>query len=237
MKNWILTLLVASLAIPAVAQDFSDARDLIKASYEKTGGDKWKTVETMAMSSTMSIETPQGDLFGTMKFAFKYPGYSHMKLFLDIPEEMGGPPGGMTQVNLMRPDTTIMSSDMAPTQGTKGGQGPEAANEELSMLNNEALTLSMEKGELDDTPVYIVTSTKDSTASRLYYDSESLYRIARGVDTPQGEAMVYYEDYREVDGLMLPHVQRQSMMGMNQTMKIKSYEINAAIDDAVFEIK
>ncbi len=45
------------------------------------------------------------------------------------------------------------------------------------------------------------------------------------------------KDYREVDGLMLPHVQRQSMMGMNQTMKIKSYEINAAIDDAVFEIK
>jgi hypothetical protein len=236
MKNWVLTLLLVVLAVPAVAQDYSSARELIQASYEKTGGDKWKQVETMAMSSTMSIETPQGDLFGSMKFSFKYPGYTHMKLLLDIPEEMGGPPGGMTQVNLMRPDTTLIISDMGGSQGAPGGQGPKAATEELAMLNNESLDLSIEKGELDSASVYIVTSVEDSLTSKIYYDSNSLFRIARAVQTPQGEAMVYYGDYRNVDGLMLPYLQRQSMMGMNQTMKVKSYEINATIDDALFEI-
>lgn len=237
MKNCLLALLFVSLALPATAQDFEDARALVKASYEKTGGEKWKTVETMIMSTTMSMNTPQGDIFGTTKITFKYPGYTHVKVLLDIPEEMGGPPGGMTQTSVMRPDTTLVVSDMAGTQGAPGGQGPKGPSEELALLSDESVELSMEEGELEGAQVYIVSSSVDGVSNKYYYDTTTLYRVARGVDTGQGQAMVYFGDYREVDGLMLPFEQRQSMMGMSQTMNVKSIEVNPTIDDTIFDIK
>ncbi|NNE34419.1 MAG: hypothetical protein HKN13_04245 [Rhodothermales bacterium] len=237
MKNWVLTLLLASLTVPAFAQDFSDARALIEASLEKTGGEKWSTVETMRLSTTMSIDTPQGEIFGSTKLSFRYPGYTHVKVLLDVPEEMGGSPGGMTQTSIMNPDTTYMTSDFAGTQGSAGGQGPQAATEELALLSSEDAELSLDTGDLDGKDVYIVTSVVDSTTSRIYYDKETLLRLARAVETAQGDAMVYYEDYREVEGLLVPYVQRQSMNGMAQIMKVKTVEVNPELDTKLFEVK
>ena len=87
MKKLVLSLFFATLAAPSFAQDFTNAKDLVKASYEKTGGDKWKSVHTMTMSSSMTIDAPTGQIFGTAKMSFKYPGYTHVKVLLDIPED------------------------------------------------------------------------------------------------------------------------------------------------------
>ena len=146
MKKLVLSLFFATLAAPSFAQDFTNAKDLVKASYEKTGGDKWKSVHTMTMSSSMTIDAPTGQIFGTAKMSFKYPGYTHVKVLLDIPEEMGGTPGGMTQTQIMRPDTSLMMSDFGGTQGGPGGQGPEYPTDAIELLDRDDSSLSLEMG-------------------------------------------------------------------------------------------
>ena len=65
-------------------------------------------------------------------------------------------------------------------------------------------------------------------------------------DRVQGELIdmiTRYEDYREVDGVLIPHVKRVELdfgsvqaHGAKQRMVIRTIELNAPIDDALFEM-
>jgi hypothetical protein len=227
-------LFVAVLAlfftVNATAQDFTDAHALVKAAYEKSGGDKWKSVESMVMSSSMTIDSPQGEMMGTAKLTFLYPGYMHARILLDMDDGSGMPMGPITQV--MTPDSGYVQMDQG-TQALPGGGAPDAASDELEMLQDEGPMLSMEIYELNGTEVYKVTATTDEETTSHYYDKTTLMKVAKATDTPAGTNWTYYDDYKDVDGLMVAYKMTQNMMGgMKQVLTMKSIEVNAELDRA-----
>jgi hypothetical protein len=221
--------LSATVPVGVSAQDFTDARDLVAASYENSGGAKWDAVKTMVQSSTMTINAPQGDLTGSAKMTFLFPGYLHVRMLLDIDDD-SGMPMGITQV--MMPDSGYAQSAQG-TQSLPGGQAPDSPNEDADLLAEDGPNLSLEKADLNGNAVYKVTvETEDDTTSN-YYDFESLLKVAKEVPTPAGAAWIYYDDYKDVDGLMLPHkITQEAFGGMTQVMTIRSIELNPEIDKA-----
>lgn len=212
----------------AAAQDYTDARELVKASYEKSGGDKWKTVESMVMSSNMTIDSPQGEMAGSAKLTFLFPGYMHARILLDIDDGTGMPMGPITQV--MTPDTGYVHTDQG-SQGLPGGNGPDSATDEIDLLADGGPELSLEKSELDGKEVYKVTAVADDETSAYYYDIETLQRVAKEVQTPGGSNWIRYSDFKDLNGLLVPHKQVQDLVGgMKQTLTMKTIEINSDID-------
>jgi carboxyl-terminal processing protease len=64
-------------------------------------------------------------------------------------------------------------------------------------------------------------------AEKLYFDTETGLLLRRN--------NIYYEDYREVDGIKLPFIIREeSSNGFNFTFRITEVKHNIAIDDATF---
>ncbi len=227
----LLAVLVAVLSTAAVnAQDYADAKALLEAALEKTGGDKWASVESMVMSSSMTIDSPQGEMMGTAKLTFVYPGFMHARILLDMDDGSGMPMGPITQV--MTPDTGFVQTDQG-NQPMPGGNGPKAATDELELLKDDGPELALATDTLDGTPVYKVTATTDEQTASHYYAMDSLMRVAKSVSTPAGEQWIRYSDYQEVDGLVVPFTMTQDMAGgMKQVIKAKKVEINPELDKA-----
>jgi hypothetical protein len=227
--------LLVSFTVDTSAQKvLSDAREVVEAAYERTGGDKWKSIESMVTNSTITIASPQGEMGGTFKMSNRYPGYVHVRVLLDMDGPGGMPMGPMTQV--VTPDTGYVKGDFG-TQPLPKGTGPKAASEELALLSDGNAELTLVVEERDGRQVYAVSSMDGETKNTLYYDVETFKRLAKETDTPAGSATTQYDDYREVDGLMVPHsiVQEQSN-GMKQVMKLKTVEFNVDVSGA-FDVK
>jgi hypothetical protein len=225
----LIAILSAVVPVGATAQDFTDARTLVAASYENSGGAKWDAVKTMVQSTTMTIKAPQGDLTGSAKMTFLFPGYLHVRMLLDIDDDSGMP---MTITQVMMPDSGYAQSSQG-SQSLPGGQAPDSPNEDSELLAEDGPNLSLEKSDLNGKAVYKVTAATDEDTTSNYYDFESLLKVAKEVPTPAGSAWIYYDDYLEVDGLMLPHkITQEAFGGMTQVMTIRSIEINPEVDRA-----
>lgn len=71
-------------------------------------------------------------------------------------------------------------------------------------------------------------------------DTTYYYSVATGLKTgetkkvkAQGQEMIIpttFSDYKEVNGVKMPYTISVSQMGMDMTMKVKSYEVNKATD-------
>lgn len=223
----VLGLASASSPFAASAQDYTDARAVVEASYENTGGVQWDAIKTMTQSSTLTITTPQGDMEGSAMMTFLFPGYLHMNMMIDVDDTLP-----MTITQVMMPDSGYAESPQGSTP-LPGGQAPESPNEDLALLADDGPTLSLEKTELNGKPVYKVTAELEEGVSSSYYDVESLLKVAKEVPTPAGTAWIYYDDYKSVQGVMLPHkITQEAFGGMKQVMSVGKIQINPEIDRA-----
>jgi len=98
-------LLSASTPDAASAQEYTDARAVVAASYENTGGVEWDAITTMIQSSNLKLVTPQGDMEGFSTMTFVFPGYLHMSMMLDV-----GAALPMTITQVMMPDSGYAES-------------------------------------------------------------------------------------------------------------------------------
>jgi len=220
--------LTFTISTATLAQEYTDGRSVVQASYEKTGGVAWSDVKTLVQTTSVAINTPQGDISGSGRMTFLYPGYMHARMVFDIEDDAGLPMGAMTQV--MTPDSGYAQSDMG-RQELPGAQAPNSPNEDGELLKNDSAEVSLESYDLNGEDVYRVVYATESDTTTNYYDKETLYKVATEVNTPQGPIWVHYDDYREVGGLLLPHKITQEMAaGMRQILTINSIEVNPEID-------
>lgn len=81
---------------------------------------------------------------------------------------------------------------------------------------------------------------KGGAVIRHFYDKETGLRIReeRTVDSPQGKITQSTDlsDYREVNGVLYPHLMKQNAGGMNLELKITAIQINGGIPDSVFKV-
>ncbi len=78
----------------------------------------------------------------------------------------------------------------------------------------------------------------DDSVETWYLDPETHLEVAydaQGSDfgTPNPQR-TYFEDFRQVDGLVMPHLIEKQWYTRHRIMEIEKVEINAEIDDAVF---
>jgi outer membrane lipoprotein-sorting protein len=99
-----------------------------------------------------------------------------------------------------------------------------------------------EKVEGTDTYVLKVT-LKSGEVTRLFLDAEQYLEIrsegkTRGPTGGELEIETLIGDYREVAGLMLPHMRESGPKGGSQKMKmtIQKVEVNVPLDDARFKM-
>ena len=88
---------------------------------------------------------------------------------------------------------------------------------------------------------YKLEMTPNEGNSEMWYiDSESYLQVRTDLvyKGPMGEIplQIMFEDNKEVDGIVLPHTVRQSMMGMEQVMTIESIKHNVDMPKERFDL-
>jgi len=100
------------------------------------------------------------------------------------------------------------------------------------------------KEKVEGTDTYVLeVSLKSGEVSKIFLDAEQYLEIrsegkTRGPTGGDLEIETLIGDYREVDGLMLPHLHEVGPKGGSQKMKmtVQKYEINVPLDDVRFRV-
>lgn len=142
--------------------------------------------------------------------------------------------------------------------GTKGyesqmGQQKEMEDDDLAEARENAIIFeelaylspaySMElKGteNVDGTDCYIVNVKKPGGGSiSEYYSMQSglKKKSVTTMDAEQGKMIqsVYYDDYRDVDGIQFPHMIKQVVGPQKFELKVTEINVNSGIDDSLFQ--
>jgi hypothetical protein len=87
---------------------------------------------------------------------------------------------------------------------------------------------------------YVVEATPPAGAAQtMYFDADSglLVRTVRETEGPNGKATldIFFDDYREVDGIKLPFVLHFSLGDFAFVIKLSEVKHNLPIDDAKFD--
>jgi hypothetical protein len=94
---------------------------------------------------------------------------------------------------------------------------------------------------VNEKPAYkVVITPKEGDPETWYLDKESglTIRVDITVQSPMGEVPVqsFHSDYREVDGIRMPHKVEATVMGQARVMTIESVEHNSEIPDDRFAL-
>lgn len=112
----------------------------------------------------------------------------------------------------------------------------------LNWKQNYPKTVLRAKGKLGDEEVYIIDMTPEKgTRVTAYYSAKTFLLLRENAVSVSGtreQEMPYtviYEDYREVDGVMLPFKQTTSSVSNGDSiMRVISVKHNVPIDDKIF---
>jgi len=109
-------------------------------------------------------------------------------------------------------------------------------------LNYKKLYAKMEvkgKEKVGSSEAYVIEAIpSEGSTEKLYFDvnTKLLVRHDAENETPDGKVMMesYMEDYKDVDGVKIPHKVRQVSSMMTIVVKITEVKTNVEIDDAKF---
>ncbi len=97
------------------------------------------------------------------------------------------------------------------------------------------------KDKVGDRETYVIEAVpRDGKPDTIYFDAQTglLIRLDGVIEGEKGKPApteIYFEDYREVDGVKLPFTTRQSGPGYNITIKLYEIKHNVPIDDTKFK--
>ena len=254
MRTVTITLFCLALlgTAPALqAQDWvlKTPEEVLEANVKATGGtEAWNKIKTLRLEGAMEMDSPMGD--GTMKGPFvvhlKHPGYSHREMTMETPM------GEMKSTIVVTPEKSWRESSMGGRRDLpeRDWMDLDAAKEELAILENDAYALTNLETDIVDTgPIYMVTLEHNGKTYQRHYDQTSLMLLAAERPSSRGaKEWIHYGDYREVDGLKVPHrwtsqgrvrVQGGGSGGSDQTIEIRNtlekIAFNVPVKDALFK--
>jgi hypothetical protein len=93
--------------------------------------------------------------------------------------------------------------------------------------------------DYNGTKVYVLKLTDGSTETFDYFDTQSFMKVKSLSIRKEGEEVIEststYTDYKEVNGILFPHVVNTSMGEMAFSGKVTSIVINGKIDFDIFK--
>ncbi len=136
---------------------------------------------------------------------------------------------------------------MDPMNGLREKKGLELAAAKLDAEFHQDIKLKelypkMEvkgKEKVGEREVYVIIATPaEGNPEKMYFDAETGLLVRKDMEreSPQGQmpVEVYLEDYRELDGVKVPHTLRQNTPMFSMTIKFEEVKHNLSIDDAKF---
>lgn len=95
--------------------------------------------------------------------------------------------------------------------------------------------------EMDGIPAIAIKLTRpDEQEETWYLDPETYLEMGReSPGSDFGNPMVqrtYYDDFRKVDGLVIPHLTEAQWYTRDRVMRVDAIEINGEVDEALFEM-
>jgi zinc protease len=222
----------AAAATPASSTPAGIA--LVKKIQAFVGGKaKIDAVQTTHTVGSMQAQTPQGPMDIEADTITKYPDYSR--------RIMKTPMGEMTMVST--PDAAFMMSPMG-SQDMPGSQRTSMRNESradiiaiLKNIDNPKYIFTVAGSDKVGTvDAQVLTIDADGTSVKWLVDPASGKILRRVAQSPRGESITDYTDWKSFDGITIP-VAFTNTTGGQQTAsgKLTTMEINPTVDPKIFE--
>jgi outer membrane lipoprotein-sorting protein len=244
MKRTLFTLILCSfIAVAAFAQATPQQPamaalptvDQILDKYVQVLGGKAALEKITSTASKGTFEIPAFGASGTAEVWEKAPNKTALRL--DIP--------GFGLVLEGFNGTVAWAQD--PQSGLREKTGAELATTKIDADFYKPLRLKQlypkitvkGKEQVEGKDVYVLTATPPEGAPETwYFDAASglLIRMDLERESPQGKmaVQVFQEDYKEVDGIKIPHSMRQVTSAFTIIIKLTEVKHNVPIDDAKF---
>lgn len=222
------------------AQDLT-LDQVLQCHYENIGGlDAWQSLQTMEVSGTMTMMGPQGAMEVPIKMYAKRPRMQRLELSVQ----------GMTGIQAFDGETGWMlmpfmgqtSAEEMPEEMTR--QMREESDIDGPLIGYDAEGIKLElagQEEVAGTPAYRIAVTMPNGDQQTYF-LETDYCLPIKVEATLEQAGQSYSvesimgDYKEVDGLLMPHSieRRMGMQQGAQTMTLQEVKLNQPIPDSLF---
>jgi outer membrane lipoprotein-sorting protein len=239
MQNRAMLLALAGLwlAAPAAAQELT-LEDVLNGYYEAIGGlDAWKSVESIRMTGKMAMGPGMEAPFvmmekrpGKLRIEFTFQGMTGVQAYDGESAWIVMPFLGKTEPEAAPAEMAKQLEEQADVDGPLIGW--EEEGHQLELLGVE---------EVEGTKAYKLKLTRASGDVEYYYlDAEYYVPIkVEGSREMRGQTVKFettLSDYKEVDGLLLPHAieSRQQGAQAGQVITIEKVELNVDIPDSVF---
>lgn len=237
VRNYLIIACVSVFtATSSIAQEL-DINQIIERYFEVTGWDNIDKVETIVATGT-STRYGQETSFRQVQ---KRPDKAYMELLLAdgqiVKQGYNGNSGWMMAsrmntaepVELLGPDLKTVK-DMGNIEGDlwnwqeKGHKLVLAGIQDLAGKKAYKLKLTKANGDIDE--MYI------DTASFILKKMIS----KTSIDGSEVEVEIYYDDYRNIEGIVLPcRIEQRLNNQQGMVINIKEIKINIEVDDKIFE--
>jgi outer membrane lipoprotein-sorting protein len=238
-RTLIITILCMTVAVTALAwQKPASAMptvDQILDKYVQALGGKAALEKITSTTSKGTFEIPTFGASGSAEMWEKAPNKAALKL--DIP--------GFGVVQEGFNGTVAWSQD--PQSGLREKTGAELEATKIDADFYKPLKLKQlypkitvkGKDKIGDKDAYVLEATPaQGSTETWYFDATSglLARLDIERESPQGKisVQVFQEDYKDVDGIKVPHTVRQVSSAFTLNIKLDEVKHNVALDDAKF---
>jgi outer membrane lipoprotein-sorting protein len=231
-----ILLLLTGIINPILYAQEADLNNIIKKYFETIGQDKLVKIET-AIASGVTIQYGDETSFKQIQ---KKPDKAYLEVLLSdgqiLKQGYDGKTGWM-QASWMG------SSEPVELTGPDLKTIEEMGNIEGDLWNwkEKGHTLKlMGQEEIDSNQVYHLILTKsDGDIDELFIDVNSyiLHKMIRKtiINGSEVEVEVHFDDYRNIDGVLLPFTVEQYFNGqLGMTVKIKEAKFDVEVDDNLF---
>ena len=224
----------AAAAAPKPAASSPEGIALVKKIQAFVGGKaKIDAVQATHTVGSMQAQTPQGPMEIEADTITKYPDFSR--------RIMKTPMGEVTMVTT--PDGGFMSSPMG-SQDMPGSQRTSMRNESradiiaiLKNIDNPKYIFTVAGTEKVGTvDAQALTVDADGTAVKWLVDPATGKILRRVAQSPRGESITDYTDWKTFDGITMPVAFTNTTGGQQTgTGKLTTMEINPTVDPKIFE--
>lgn len=230
-------LLITAVAVSslAFAQQSPSAAELFTA-YVKASGGAEKLLATTTRVVTGTMENSDDGTTSKIEIAAKAPTFYSMistspenevtrVVFTGKEGWFSDPDAGVRPMSAAELVVFAAEYDFQRT-ARLGELYPTKANPRSSMLR--------------DKPVWLVdVKTPSGEPEKLYFDAATGLLVSREFQRMNLEDGIisyqeFYEDYRDVDGIAMPHLVRRATPDYELTFRFSSIRHNAPIDDSTF---
>ncbi len=232
MKKYIL-LMVLMFAVCANANS-KNAEEIFAKVQKVRGSEKFSQLNSMSFSG--KIITPNQEM--TLKYYYKKPDMYRM--------ELKGPTIDMKSIYDGKQGQMDMNGKQFPLNKAGVGQMQETFKTFEGIFSNyKELGLKLEyvgSEKFNDVSVDVIKfSSEDKQRNATVYIDNKKYVILKSetennIGTMNASSTIYFEDYRKMDGMLIPHkIIIEAQKKRTETF-IDKFEINPKLEDSLFKL-